>query len=182
VDPDVRARLDETMTQIAGQTDATLHVYHHPGRAARRVVLRDVRNDRGTQFEAAQLDNDGTLQVTGHHTGPGVSEFFGDAITCYDWAYVIAPDRVEPWSLCWAATPATMCSTCWPPITTSTAGRSTIFYGALKSPPRSATGIANSLISQGPQYPSPGIRGGIDAEQRVVVFVGLRTQPDELQL
>jgi hypothetical protein len=94
MDPEARSRLDETMTQIAHQTGATLHVYHHPGRAARRVVLRDARNDRGTQFEAAQLDDDGTLLVTGHHTGPGVSEFFGDAITSYDWAYVIAPDRV----------------------------------------------------------------------------------------
>jgi hypothetical protein len=94
VDPDARARLDETMAQIADQTGATLHVYHHPGPAARRVVLRDTRNDRGTQLEAAQLHDDGTLRVTGHHTGPGVSEFFGDAITSYDWAYVIAPDRV----------------------------------------------------------------------------------------
>ena len=94
MDPDARARLDETMAQIANQTGATLHIYHHPGRAARRVVLRDTRDDRGTQLEAAQLDDDGTLRVTGHHTGPGVSEFFGDAITSYDWAYVIAPDRV----------------------------------------------------------------------------------------
>jgi hypothetical protein len=94
VDPDARARLDETMTQIAHQTGATLHVYHHPGRAARRVVLRDARDDRGTQFEAAQLEDDGTLRVTGHHTGPGVSQFFGDAITSYDWVYVIAPGRV----------------------------------------------------------------------------------------
>jgi len=94
VDPDARAWLDETMTQIAHQTGATLHVHHHPGRAARRVVLRDTHNDRGTQFEAAQLQDDGTLHVTGHHTGPGVSEFFGDAITSYDWAYVIAPNRV----------------------------------------------------------------------------------------
>ena len=94
MDPGARARLDETMAQIAQQTGATLHVYHHPGRAARRVVLRDTRDDRGTQFEAAQLDDDGTLCVTGHHTGPGVSEFFGQAITCYDWAYVIASDRV----------------------------------------------------------------------------------------
>ena len=82
------------MTQIAHQAGATLHVYHHPGRAARHVVLRDTHNDRGTQFEAAQLEDDGTLRVTGHHIGPGVSEFFGDAITSYDWAYVIAPDRV----------------------------------------------------------------------------------------
>ena len=57
------------------------------------MVLRDTRNDRGTQFEAAQIEDDGTLRVTGHHTGPGVSEFFGAAITSYDWAYVIAPDR-----------------------------------------------------------------------------------------
>jgi hypothetical protein len=82
------------MTQIANQTGATLHTYQHPGRAARRVILRDTRNDRGTQFEAAQLEDDGTLRVIGHHTGPGVSEFFGDAITSYDWAYVIGPDRV----------------------------------------------------------------------------------------
>ena len=94
MDPEARARLDETMTHIAHQTGATLHVYHHPGRAARRVVLRDTRNDRGIQLEAAQLEDDGTLRVTGHHTGPGVSEFFGDAITSYDWAYVIASDRV----------------------------------------------------------------------------------------
>jgi hypothetical protein len=91
---DARARLDETMTQIAHTTGATLHVYQHPGQAARRLVLRDTRNDRGTQYEAAQIEDDGTLRVTGHHTGPGVSEFFGDAITTYDWAYVIAPERV----------------------------------------------------------------------------------------
>jgi hypothetical protein len=44
VDPDAPARLDETMAQIAGQSGATLHVYDHPGRAARRVVLRDTRD------------------------------------------------------------------------------------------------------------------------------------------
>ena len=94
MDPHARHRLDETMRQIAEQTGATLHTYQHPGPAARRVILRDTRNERGTQFEAAQIDDDGTLRVTGHHTGPGVSEFFGAAITSYDWAYVIAPDRV----------------------------------------------------------------------------------------
>jgi hypothetical protein len=82
------------MRQVADQVGATLHIYQHPGRAARRVILRDTRNERGTQFESAQLDDDGTLRVTGHHTGLGVSEFFGDAITSYDWTYVIAPDRV----------------------------------------------------------------------------------------
>ena len=95
MDPDARRRLDETMRQIAEQTGATLHIYQHPGPAARQVILRDTRNERGTQFEAAQIDDDGTLRVTGHHTGPGVSEFFGAAITSYDWAYVIAPERVQ---------------------------------------------------------------------------------------
>jgi hypothetical protein len=94
MDPDGRRRLDETMAQIADQTGATLHIYQHPGPAARRVILRDTRNDRGMQFEAAQIDEDGTLRVTGHDTGPGVSQFFGDAITSYDWTYVIASDRV----------------------------------------------------------------------------------------
>jgi hypothetical protein len=94
VDPDARRRLDETMRQIAEQTGATLHIHQDPGPVARRVILRDTCDERGTQFEAAQIDDDGTLRVTGHHTGPGVSEFFGAAITSYDWAYVIAPDRV----------------------------------------------------------------------------------------
>ncbi len=33
--------------------------------------------------------------MTGIHTGPGVGECFGAAITSYDWTYVIAPDRVD---------------------------------------------------------------------------------------
>ena len=53
MDPDPRARLDETMTQIVGQMGATLHVYHHPGHAARRVVLRDARDDRGSGFTSS---------------------------------------------------------------------------------------------------------------------------------
>jgi hypothetical protein len=32
-------------------------------------------------FEAAQMEDDGTLRVVGHDTGPGVSDFFGTAIT-----------------------------------------------------------------------------------------------------
>jgi len=38
-DSDARRRLDETMTQFARQTAATLHVYQHPGQAIRRVGL-----------------------------------------------------------------------------------------------------------------------------------------------
>jgi hypothetical protein len=123
MDPDARARLDETMAQIAGQTGATPHACHHLGRAARRVVLRDTRDHRGTQFEAAQLDDDRTLHVAGHHTGPGVSEFFGDAITYYDWAYVSAPGRVGTLLTVLGGQAGDDVLTCWPPTTTSTAAR-----------------------------------------------------------
>ena len=57
------------------------------------MVLRDTRDERGAQFEAAAIEDDAALRVTGHHTVKA-NEFFGDAITSYDWAYVIAPDRV----------------------------------------------------------------------------------------
>jgi serine/threonine protein kinase HipA of HipAB toxin-antitoxin module len=62
--------------------------------AVRRVVLRDTRDDRGTQFEAAQMEDDGTLRVAGHDTGPGVSEVFGAAITNYEWMYVVPSGRI----------------------------------------------------------------------------------------
>jgi len=60
VDPETRDTLDQTMAAIAAQTGATLHTYPRPARAVRRVVLRDTRDERGTQFEAAQIEDDGT--------------------------------------------------------------------------------------------------------------------------
>jgi len=35
-----------------------------------------------------------TLRITGHDQGAGVSDFFGAAITSYQWAYLITPDRI----------------------------------------------------------------------------------------
>jgi len=55
MDPETRDELDQTIAAIAAQTGAVLHTYPRPGRAVRRVVLRDIRGDRGTQFEAARL-------------------------------------------------------------------------------------------------------------------------------
>jgi hypothetical protein len=94
VDPETRDELDQTMAAIAAQTGAVLHTYPRPGRAVRRVVLRDIRDDRGTQFEAAQIEDDGTLRVVGHDTGPGVSAVFGAAITSYEWVYVVPSGRI----------------------------------------------------------------------------------------
>jgi hypothetical protein len=94
VDPETRDKLDQTMAAIAAQTGATLHTYPRPGRAVRRVVLRDTHDDRGTQSEAAQIKDDGTLRVAGHGTGVRVSDIFGAAITSYEWVYVVPVRRV----------------------------------------------------------------------------------------
>jgi hypothetical protein len=91
---DARDQLDQQLAELARATGGTLHRYPRPGRAVRHVVLRDLRTDGGTQFEAAQLEDDGTLRVTGHDTGPSVTEFFGADITAYEWVYVVPPDRV----------------------------------------------------------------------------------------
>jgi hypothetical protein len=87
-------RLDQVMGQIARESAAQLHVYPRAGHPVRRVVLQDSRDERGTMFTSAQLETDGTLRITGADTGSRVSEFFGDAITSYDWVYVVASDRV----------------------------------------------------------------------------------------
>ena len=94
MEPEARDKLDQTMATIAEQTAATLHTYPRPGRAVRRVVLQDTRDDRGTLFEAAQLEDDGTLRITGHDTGPRASSFFGTGITSYEWVYVVLPGQV----------------------------------------------------------------------------------------
>ena len=88
-------QLDSRMAEIAQATGAALHVYPRPGRAVRRVILRDFSDDRGTRFEAAQIEDDGTLRIAGHDTGRRVSEFFGAPITSYEWVYVVRPGRVS---------------------------------------------------------------------------------------
>jgi hypothetical protein len=95
VDPETRDKLDQAMAAIAEETGATLHAYPRPGHAVRRVVLRDIRDDRGTRFEAAQMEDDGTLRVAGRDTGSGVSDFFGTAITSYEWVYVVPSRRID---------------------------------------------------------------------------------------
>jgi len=57
-------------------------------------VLRDDRDDRGTRHLDAALEDDGTLRITGHDQGLRVSEFFGAAISSYEWVYIVAADRI----------------------------------------------------------------------------------------
>lgn len=86
--------LDQVLATIAHQAGATLRIYPRPGHVARRIVLRDDRDDRGTRYLDAALEEDGTLRITGHDRGVRVSEFFGAAITSYEWVYLVAADRI----------------------------------------------------------------------------------------
>jgi hypothetical protein len=56
--------------------------------------LRDDRDDRSTRYLDAALEEDGTLRITGHDRGPGVSEFFGEAITSSEGSTSSPPGRV----------------------------------------------------------------------------------------
>jgi hypothetical protein len=95
MDPQARSKLDQIMAQIARHTGATVRPYPQPGRAVRRIILRDIRDGGGARLETAQIEDDGTLRIIGHDTGPRVTEFFGQAITSYEWVYVVAPGKVD---------------------------------------------------------------------------------------
>ena len=158
MDPETRDELDQTIAAIAAQTGAVLHTYPRPGRAVRRVVLRDIRDERGTQFEAAQMEDDGTLRVVGHDTGPGVSDVFGAAITSYEWVYVVLPTGSGRWPRRWALSQTMTCSTPWPVTTSSTAAGSA---GCCAAP-----GSLRSSIT-GPAEPPPSSTAGHDPSSRL---------------
>jgi hypothetical protein len=94
MDPAAHNQLDQAMAAIAREVGATVHAYPRPGRAVRHIVLRDLRDDRGTRSEVAQIEKDGTLRIIGHDTGPRVSEFWGADITSYEWTYIVAAQKV----------------------------------------------------------------------------------------
>lgn len=87
-------RIDAVLEEVAAQTGGVLHRAPRPGRAVRRLVLRDTSDDQGSQREVAVLEADGTLRILGHDQGPRVSDFFGPEITSYEWVYVVPPSRV----------------------------------------------------------------------------------------
>jgi hypothetical protein len=86
-------QIDEAMEGLAAASGAELGRYPRPGQAGQRVVLREHRDDGGSQHEEAVLEADGTLRITGHDTGARVSAAFGPQVTSYEWVYVIPADR-----------------------------------------------------------------------------------------
>src|SRR6476619_1018999 len=93
-DEEAIADIEQTLTAAAEAVGGTVQPYPRAGRATRRVVLREVRDSGGRQFEEAALENDGTVRIIGEDQGPGVSGFFGSSIDNYEWVYVVPPDRV----------------------------------------------------------------------------------------
>jgi hypothetical protein len=87
-------QLDALMAGIAQDAGATLAIYPRPGTSARRIILRETRDHHGTQFEFAQIEDDGTPRVVGHDTGLPVTEFFGTWISAYDLQYAVPAECV----------------------------------------------------------------------------------------
>jgi hypothetical protein len=86
--------IEETLRQVAEAVGATVHRYPSPRNPVRRRTLREYVRDEDTQFEEAVLDADGTVYVIGRDSGPQVSAVFGEAVSTYEWVYVISPEHV----------------------------------------------------------------------------------------
>ncbi|HJT99945.1 MAG TPA: hypothetical protein VJ966_01925, partial [Actinomycetes bacterium] len=82
-------RVEAVLGEAAAEAGGTVRRELRAGREVRRVVLRDVHDELGSQSEVAVVEDDGTLRVLGHDQGARVSVFFGSGITSYAWAYVV---------------------------------------------------------------------------------------------
>ena len=59
-------RVEAVLDEVAAQAGGTLRREPQVGREMRRVVLRDVRDELGSQSEVALREDDGTLRVFGN--------------------------------------------------------------------------------------------------------------------
>lgn len=89
-----RDDLDEVMAAIASESGTALSSYPRPGMVVRQIVLRDLASDRGSQFEIAQVETDGNLRITSKDTGLPATEHFGAGIICYEWVYIVPPEKI----------------------------------------------------------------------------------------
>lgn len=64
------------------------------GKGSKPVVLRDVRDARGTRHLAARRLDDGAIFIEGHDLGRGVG-IFGPGLSEYEWIWTIAPGAVS---------------------------------------------------------------------------------------
>jgi hypothetical protein len=158
VDPETRDELDQTMAATAAQTGAVLHTYPRPGRAVRRVVLRDIRGDRGTQFEAAQMKmmaRCGSWVTTPARVSAPCSAPRSPATNGCTWSLPAGSGRLPGR---WALNTTMTCSTPWPVTTSSTAAGSASCCAAPRSLRSSITG---------PAEPPPPSTAGHDLPMRL---------------
>jgi hypothetical protein len=62
--------VDAALGEVAAETGGKLRRAPQAGREVRRVVLRDVWDELGSQSEVAVVEDDGTLRVLGHVVPP----------------------------------------------------------------------------------------------------------------
>jgi hypothetical protein len=60
---------------------------------SRRVVLHNLRDDRGLRHLGAERQDDGSIVIEGHDLGPGV-EVLGPGLTEYEWVWTVASEHV----------------------------------------------------------------------------------------
>jgi hypothetical protein len=88
-------RIETTLDEIARRTGAEVQRYPQRGKAVRTVVLRDLRDEGGSRYLVASLEEHGALRVSGRDDGPAVSRAWGPSITTYEWVYVVPAERVD---------------------------------------------------------------------------------------
>lgn len=58
------------------------------------VVMENTRDERGSFYRALRLQDDGSLVIEGQDLGRGVSDFWGDGLSEYEFARTVAPSDV----------------------------------------------------------------------------------------
>ncbi len=58
------------------------------------LVVMNRRDEKGSLLGELHADQDGTLVIEGHDLGSGVSDFWGDGLTEYEFARTLSPAAV----------------------------------------------------------------------------------------
>lgn len=67
-------------------------ISHHGGIVStmtRSVILRRTRDRNGSRYLAASIVADGDIHVEGQDLGPGVTAYWGEGVTEYEWTWTI---------------------------------------------------------------------------------------------
>ena len=56
--------------------------------------MKNSRDKRGWQSRALRANEDGTVEISGQDFGSGVSDFWGDGLTEYEFIRTLSPDAV----------------------------------------------------------------------------------------